>query len=247
MNARVNLWDHLEFVRIRVLRAVAAYAGAAALGFAFAPRVTHRLMVPEAGLSGLVFLSPTEALIARIKLALALGLLIGLPFILYQVWGLFVPVMDRRARRVTLALIPLVYALFVAGVAFALTAVLPLAVRFLLGFGGAYLEQEISVGNYLSFVIAFTLPFGLLFELPVLIVALARLGILRHEALVRQRKYALFGIFVIAAVLTPPDVVSQLMLAAPVLVLYEASILLARLAAPKRAAPGEGEDGGRES
>ena len=241
MSKSFNLLDHLEFVRLRLLRAIAAYAASAALGFWFAPFAIDALMVNEAGLSNLVFLSPTEALRARIKLALAMGLLLGLPFILYQVWALFVPAMDRRTRRVTLFLIPAVYLLFVAGVAFCLVAVLPLAVRFLLGFGGEQLHQEISVANYLSFVIGFTLPFGVIFELPVVVIAFTKLGILRPEALARQRKYAIFGIFVAAAVFTPPDVVSQVMLAAPIVVLYECSIILARLVEPKRAEADEVE------
>lgn len=245
MSTRFHVFDHLDFLRLRLLRAIGAYALAAAVGFCLAPHALDALIVQEAGLGGLVFLSPSEALVTRIKLALAIGLALGLPVILYQLWALFVPAMDKRTRRITLALIPAVYALFVTGIGFALKVVFPLALRFLLGFGGEWLEQEISVANYFSFVISFALPFGIIFELPVVVVALTRLGILSPGALVRQRKYAIFGIFVVAAVLTPPDVVSQVMLAVPILILYECSVLLARWSEPKRARAGKGEHGER--
>lgn len=247
MSKGFNLLDHLEFVRLRLIRASLAYLAAAAVGFGLAPYALEALIVEQAGLASLVFLSPPEALVARIKLALALGLVLGLPFILYQIWALFYPAMDSRSRRVTLLLLPAVYALFLAGVAFALVAVLPAALRFLLTFGGEHLEQEISVANYLSFVISFVLPFGFVFELPVVVVALTRLGVLRPAALVRQRKYAIFGVFVAAALLTPPDVVSQLLLALPVVVLYEFSVLLARWFEPKRTKGVEVEHSGRRA
>lgn len=234
MSQAFNVLEHLEYLRLRIIRAALAFVVASVAAFSLAPYVIRRLLEIDVGLDGLVFLSPTEALISRMKLALALGLVLSLPVILYQLWALFAPAMSRRQKRATLLLIPVVYLLFVLGIIFALSTVLPTALRFLLGFGGDQLQQEISVSNYFSFIIYFALPFGAVFELPVIVVALTRLGILRPAVLARNRKYVIFAIFVVAAVLTPPDVISQTMLGMPVLLLFEISLLLARWVQPKK-------------
>ena len=233
MNQAFNVLDHLDYLRLRIIRASLGYVAASAAGFWLAPYVIERLLLHDVGLDGLVFLSPAEALISRVKLAFSIGLVLGLPIILYQLWALFVPAMDRRQRNTTLLLVPVVSLLFVVGVAFALAAVLPAALRFLLAFGGDQLQQEISVSNYISFIISFALPFGAVFELPVVVVFLTRLGLIRPGTLARNRKYIIFGIFVVAAVLTPPDVISQLMLALPILILFELSLVLSRWVQPK--------------
>ena len=242
LDTRFNVLDHLEYLRLRLIRALLAYAAASVASYFAVPYLLpHLIPGEEAGLVGLVFLSPAEAFFSQVKLALALGLVVGLPFILYQLWALFEPAMNRRQRAWTLVLIPGAYALFVGGCLFAFALVLPLALRFFLGFGGEELQPEIAIGNYVSFLIGFVLPFGILFELPVVILVLARLGILDPRFLARNRKYAVFVIFVVAALLTPADAVSQLLMAGPLLVLFEGSLLLARLVAPKAARTGGGE------
>ncbi len=233
LGIRFNLLDHLEYVRLRLIRALVAFVLATAGSYFLVPHVLPYLLHEEAGLSGLVFLSPAEAFFSQLKLALALGLVLSLPVILYQLWGLVAPAMNRRQQRISLALLPLAYVLFVGGCLFALVWVLPLALNFFLGFGGDHLEQEIAVGNYVSFLIGFVLPFGAVFELPVVIVFLARIGVVNPRALARNRKYAIFAIAVVSAIVTPADIFSQVMLAIPLIILFEASLLLARLTAPK--------------
>lgn len=241
------MFEHLDYLRLRALRALIAYALASVVGYLFTPELMEYFVGEGAALQGLVFLSPGEAFFARIKLALAMGLLIGLPFILYQLWALFVPAMNRRQKWITLLLLPGAYLLFLAGVLFALFGVLPLALRFFLSFGGESLQQEISVGNYVSFIISFVLPFGVIFELPVIILFLARLGVLDGGWLRRNRKYAVFAIFVVAGALTPADALSQIMMAVPLLILYEVSVVLTRLVAPKRPGSTEEERAGAEA
>jgi len=231
---RFNVLDHLDYLRLRLIRAGIAWVVATiASYFTLTGFVMNYLIRGEGGLTGLVFLSPAEAFFSRVKLAFALGLVIALPFILYQAWALFAPGMSKGQKRTLLLVIPGAYVLFLAGCLFAFAGVLPIALRFFLSFGGEGLQQEISVGNYVNFLISFVLPFGFLFELPVAVLILTRVGIISPRAMVTKRKYAVFAIFVVAAALTPPDVISQLLLAAPLLVLYELSILLAKLAAPK--------------
>lgn len=239
---KFNVLEHLDYLRLRLLRALLAYLAASVGAYFAVPYIMPHLLHPEAGLTGLVFLSPVEAFFSRLKMALALGLVLGLPFMLYQLWALFVPAMSRAVRQASLMLIPVVYLLFVGGCLFALIFVLPLALRFFLAFGGEQLHQEIAIGNYVNFLIAFVLPFGFLFELPVAILALVRLGIVDPKALARNRKYAIFIIFVVAAIFTPADVFSQLLLAFPLLVLFEVSLLLARIFAPRRAPDDDREE-----
>ena len=243
---RFNVLEHLDYLRLRALRALVAYAVASVASFAFTPAVMDYFVREGAALQGLVFLSPAEAFVARVKLALAMGLLLGLPFILYQIWALFAPAMDHRQKRATLFLLPAAYALFLGGVLFALLGVLPIALRFFLSFGGDSLQQEISVGNYVSFLISFALPFGAVFELPVVVLLLARLGVIDDAMLRKSRKYAVFVIFVVAGALTPADALSQIMLAVPLLVLYEVGIVLCRLGGRRRGMD-EAEESGNGS
>lgn len=242
---KFNVLEHLDYLRLRLLRALLAYLAASVAAYFAVPHIMPYLLHPEAGLTGLVFLSPVEAFFSQLKIALALGLVLALPLILYQFWALFVPAMSRAVRRASLMLIPVIYLLFVGGCLFALVFVLPLALRFFLAFGGEPLHQEIAIGSYVNFLIGFVLPFGFLFELPVAILALVRLGMLDPVVLARNRKYAIFIIFVVAAVLTPADVFSQLLLAFPLLALFEVSLFLARLFAPRRALRGGDEDEAR--
>lgn len=244
LGARFNLLDHLEYVRLRLIRALVAYAAASICAYFLVPHVLPYLLSQEAGLTGLIFLSPAEAFFSQLKLALALGLVLGLPFILYQLWALVSPAMNRRQRVISLALLPLAYALFLGGCLFAVVLVLPMALDFFLGFGGDQLQQEIAIGNYVSFLIGFVLPFGAVFEMPVVIVFLSRIGVLDPRWLASNRKYAIFIIVVLAAIVTPADVFSQIMLSVPLLILFEASLLLARLTGPKtRRMIGDGDDG----
>lgn len=202
-------------------------------GFFIAPYTVQHLIVGESGLTGLVFLSPAEAFFSRVKLALAIGVLIGLPFILYQGWALVAPAFDRAQKRLSLVLLPVAYFLFLGGVLFAYAGVLPFALRFFLSFGGETLQQEISIGNYVSFIISFLLPFGIIFQMPVVITLLTRLGILRPDSMAKNRKYVVFGAFIVATLLTPADLFSQFMMAIPLIILFEISLIVGRAVAPK--------------
>lgn len=246
MNQRFNLLDHMEFVRLRLIRAALAYLAASVVGYVLTPQVMRLLTGEGTGLSGLVFLSPAEAFFARVKLAFALGLLIGLPFILHQAWGLIEPALDTRQRKWSWWLVPAASLLFMGGVVFAFVGVLPVALRFLLGFGGG-LTQEISIANYISFVIGFLLPFGLVFELPIVIVFLTRIGVLKPRLLAAKRKYVVLVAFIVGAALTPPDVITQFMLAIPLIGLFEISLAIARLVEPReKAAPKEDPAGSKD-
>lgn len=230
------LLSTLERLRWSLVRIAIILICGLALGYFTAPSALTALLKQGGGLEGLVFLSPGEAFFARLKLALAIGALVTLPLLLQQLVGVFAPMLPRPDRKTLYIALPFVYLLFIGGVAFAYLGVLPLALRFFLSFAGENLQPVISVGNFIAFAIMFALPFGLVFQLPVLIVILARLGLVKAEWLAKRRKYAILVIFVLAAVVTPADVFSQITMAVPMLILFEISLVLARISGRRRAA-----------
>ncbi|MBE3587605.1 MAG: twin-arginine translocase subunit TatC [Thermoanaerobacteraceae bacterium] len=236
---------HLEALRRVLLISLGAVALCSLGAYFYFDRLLALFLAPLARWhQNLVFIGVTEAFFTRLRLSFFAGVLLALPVIFWQVWGFVLPALKSHEKRWLLALVPLSALSFLLGVAFGFWVVLPMGVRVLLAMGGPGIMPMISLGNYISFVIKFLLPFGLIFETPVAVFFLARAGILSHAFLARRRKYALLIIAVAAAVLTPgPDVVSQLMLGLPTYLIYELSVLIARLVrpAPARFPAGRGE------
>ncbi|HEV8353404.1 MAG TPA: twin-arginine translocase subunit TatC [bacterium] len=227
----MTIIEHLEELRLRLLIALAAFAVATAISFLFVDRVMAILIRPVGQLN---FFGVTDAFFIRFKVAAMAGVFISLPVILYQLWRFVGTGLTRTERRYTLALLPPALVLFVAGAAFAFFAILPITVRFLLSYETPSLRAMIGVSQYTSFATALVLAFGLVFQLPVVILFLARLGIVTPATLSAGRRYAILAIVVASAVLTPgTDIVSQMMMAVPTYLLYEISIWIARAVAPK--------------
>lgn len=219
---------------MRLLISLAALGVMTGVGMLFVERILAFLLRP---VGRVVFLAPTEAFFVRLKVAALAGVFLSLPVLLYQIWRFVSVGLTTTERRYTLSLLPAALVLFVAGGAFAFLVILPIGVRFLLSYQTENLVPMISVAAYTSFAMTFVLAFGLLFQLPVVIVFLARLGIVTPATLAAGRKYALLAIVVASAVLTPGgDIVSQLLMAAPTYLLYEASIWVARFVAPRAVA-----------
>jgi sec-independent protein translocase protein TatC len=229
----MTLIEHLEELRRRLLISVLAFAAGTVLSFLFVERVLTVLIRP---VGRVVFTAPTEAFFIRLKVAALTGAFLSLPVILYQIWRFVSVGLTSTERRYTLSLLPVSLILFAAGGAFAFFAILPVGVRFLLSYQTETLVPMISIGAYTSFATAFVLAFGLVFQLPVVILFLARIGIVTPAALASGRRYALLGIVVLSAVLTPGgDIFSQLLMAVPTYLLYEISIWVARAVAPRPA------------
>ena len=164
-----------------------------------------------------------------LKVSVFAGLLIALPIVMYQIWAFVVPALTRTERKVSRILVPASVVLFFIGLTFSYFLVLPAGIKFFIGFATDDLQPMFSIGQYLSFVISFLLPFGVVFELPLVIFVLAKMGIISSEYLAKKRKIMLVMSFVVGAVVSPtPDVFSQTMIAIPILILYELSILLVR-------------------
>lgn len=223
------LMDHFKELRkIIIISGIALAAGSitvfAAFGellFTFFTRPLYLLEIQ------VIATRVMESLITKIKLSLMGGFVVAFPVIAWQVLSFVLPALNRREKKLLYALFPLSVLLFASGLAFAYHTVFPLAIRFLLLTVTEGLTPMITVKEYLSFVVAFFIPFGLAFLLPLVAYIMAKLELISTGFLTRKRKYALLFIFIIAAILTPgPDIISQVMMAGPMLVLYEISILI---------------------
>lgn len=230
----MSVAEHLEELRRRLIVVAVGIALGTAGGWFLVPRALDLLLMPvrRAG-ANLIQLSPTEVFWVYLKLAVLLGVVLAGPVVVHQALAFLWPALEPREKRFVLASLPAVAVLFAGGLAFAFFLVLPWAFRFFLGFTLPGVTPTLSVGSYVSFLINLTLPFGLVAEMPVAVAVLGRLGLVSPAFLRRNRKYAILAIFVLAALLTPPDPVSQLVMALPMLVLYEVSVIIARLTAPR--------------
>jgi sec-independent protein translocase protein TatC len=234
---------HLEELRHRLIVCICAWVAAFLLCYGFAERLFQfvaqpvRAVLPEG--SSLVFINATEPFFTYLKIAAFAGLLLALPVILWQIWQFVAPGLHSHEKRFAVPFVLASCACFATGAWFGFLYVFPLIFRFLIGFGtgNGDIEAMLSMGIYLSLSCKLLLAFGVVFELPIVIFFLARLGIVDHHWLARNRKYALLVAFIVGAILTPPDVISQLALAVPFLLLYEIGILVARLFGAPRSRP----------
>lgn len=225
--------DHLEALRQVLLRCAAALALAFPLGWFLAARLLPgfiALTLPES-LPSLHYFSPMEAFLTELKAGLVLSFALSFPYVAWQFWGFLSPALYRRERR-ALSLAVLASALlFVAGAAFVLLAILPVIMRFSASFASPALTPVIGLAHFVGLAGGLMLAGGLLFQLPLVVMLLARFGILRPETLKRSRPYAVVALLVLAALFTPPDVVSQVLLFLPSYALFELGLLLASLGA----------------
>lgn len=234
---QMTIFEHLGALRKVLVVSAVATALTSVVGWIYAEKIIAILTAPITALKyNLIVISVTEALFTKFKVAIFAGLLLALPVILYQLWTFLLPALKTSEKKYLRYLVPASFLLFIAGVAFGFKVVFPLGVKVLLTtFVVGSITPMVTLSNYLSFAIAFLLPFGLIFELPLIILFLSKLGIISPKYLKEKRKYALLIIFIIAAALTPgPDVISQLLMAAPMYILYEASIIVSRFVYKKR-------------
>jgi len=231
---RLTLVGHLEELRRRLGLSLAVWLMAVGVSAWQLDRIIGWLRRPiEPELPHFAYFSPTEPLVAYVKVAVLSGFILVMPFILWQLWVFVRPGLSRRERFYGLAFAVWGSALFVAGGAFAYGFLLPVSLRFLLGIGTQYLQPVISIDRYLSFVTTLIFWCGAVFELPVVLFALATVGIVTPEWLRQQRPYAILVLVTIAAIVTPTtDPVNLMLLAVPMVGLYEISILVCRFAMP---------------
>lgn len=228
---------HLLELRSRLLRGAVGLAVVLACLLPFANTLYGYLALPLLAKlpkgGQLIATQVASPFFAPMKLAFFAALVVAMPWLLYQAWAFVAPGLYRREKRLALPLLSSALLLFYAGCAFAYFLVLPMVFGFMAKVTPDGVAMMTDISAYLDFVLVMFLAFGLSFELPVALVILSLLGWVTPAQLREGRGYAVVGIFIVAAVLTPPDVVSQLMLAIPMCLLYEAGILAARLVAPR--------------
>lgn len=226
--------DHLAELRKRLVVSCAAFLAAGFGCFSFAEKLAEFVMRP-AGTLQFVYLSPPELFVSYVKLALVAGLALSLPVILFELWLFVSPALSRRERGSVFLSLFFGAFFFVAGAAFAYYVILPFTIKFFLSYSNPRVEAVFAIKDYFDFVSGLVLGFGAAFELPMAAALLGAFGLLKAELLVRGRSVAVLGIFIAAAILTPPDVVSQVLLALPMLGLYELSILILKVQGRGRA------------
>jgi sec-independent protein translocase protein TatC len=231
-DGRMPFLEHLGELRDRIVWSLCFLLVGVVVGFPLSQRTIDYLARPirKAGLT-LVFTAVTEAFWVQMKVALILGLFVAAPGILWQVWKFIAPGLHQHEKKYAAPFVIIGSFMFVAGGAFSLFVVTPYAIQFMLSYARpGVLQPMISVGSYVDFILKFTLSFGIVFELPLAITLLARMGVVTTTMLARNRKYAILGAFVAAAALTPtPDMFNQTLMAGPLIILYEVGILSARL------------------
>jgi len=232
-----SLVSHLVELRNRMIKSLAVVLVMFGVCFYFSGEIMRFLSLPlyDALPEGSrpVFTDQAGAFFTLTKLAFLAAVLVSLPWILYQAWAFVAPGLYRREKRLALPLLVSAVLLFYLGCAFAFFLVLPAVFGFLTAITPDGVAMMTDINAYLNFVLVIFLAFGISFELPVALVILAVMGWVTPAQLREWRGYAVVGMFVLAAIITPPDVVSQLMLAIPLCLLYEAGIIAARLLAPK--------------
>ncbi|MDA8387272.1 MAG: twin-arginine translocase subunit TatC, partial [Nitrospiraceae bacterium] len=248
LDTKMPLTEHLGELRKRLLVALTVFFIAFCVCFYYSGFIFRLLVVPmkfyprldlvypyyhlikRASTTELVFLAPAEAFWMYIKISAIAGLIVSLPLVLQQVWKFISPGLVSKEKMLVAPFVLGGSVLFAAGAAFCYLVVLPFALDFLLTYKIQYVKPMISVGNYMDFCLKFILAFGVVFELPMFMVLLTRMGFVSAGALAKNRKYAILAAFIIAAVLTPtPDAFNQTLMAVAIIVLYEIGIIASRI------------------
>lgn len=232
---KLTLLSHFQELRKRLIRSVIAVAIAAMLSFIFYEWIFYILILPAEGIP-LIYIEMTEMIGTIMKVCLASGLILAMPYLTFQLIMFVSPALTQKEKKYLYVILPWIALMFLAGVVFGYFILIPPATKFLLTFGSDIATPQIKIGNYISIITRLLLAIGLVFEMPVVTTFLARIGIVKAKWLADKRKIAIIFAFILAAIITPTfDPINQSLVAVPLIVLYEMSIWLARLVQPKEA------------
>ena len=238
LNSTMSLGDHLEELRTRLILALIGLAAGAVICLFFGPRIITFIQKPYTELMPgrpLIALAPADAFVGYMKVALISGLIVSSPWVFYQLWMFVSAGLYPRERRYVRLAVPFSAASFIIGALFFIYVVAPISLAFFLKFGEIInVSPNWTFQKYVSFITILMLVFGLGFQTPIAIFFLSKTGLVSIAALHRSRKYVLLGVFVVAAIATPPDVISQITLAVPLYLLFELGILLSYIAQRKK-------------
>ena len=237
--------SHLEELRKRLITAFIAVGVGFVIAFGFKERLFKILVYPLVKVmkegETLIYTGLPEAFFTYLKVAFLAGLIVASPIILYQFWMFVAPGLYKNERRMMMPIVVLSSFFFIGGALFGYFIVFPWGFKFFLGFATDTIRPLPSMKEYFGFSAKMLLAFGLVFELPLVLTFLAKLGIVSVEFLKKNRKYAILLFFAGAAILTPPDVITQIMMALPLMVLYEISIIGAKIFGKKKEKPNAAE------
>ncbi|PKK40373.1 Twin-arginine translocation protein TatC [Clostridiaceae bacterium JG1575] len=227
-----TLVGHLSELRRQLMWSLLVFVAVTVAAFFFA-EVLVLDMVSKAPNTRFVYLSPAELFTTYMRIAMVAGLLVSLPFFLNRIWAFIRPGLYPKEIRTLRWAVLLGVALFAAGLCFAYLIVLPMSLEFFARFQTPAIQSAVGFSNYFDYVTKMVFAFALVFELPILVVVLVRLGVVTTDFLKKNRKYVLLVVVVLSAILTPPDVLSQIMLSVPMMLLFELGIVLGRLGEKK--------------
>ncbi|MGN1367470.1 MAG: twin-arginine translocase subunit TatC [Aristaeellaceae bacterium] len=230
-----SLLTHLAALRKVLIVSAAAILIAFALVFYTCIDQLMSLLVQPIVDRGIeiIYTAMSEALVTKLKVAIIAGVVLASPVVIWQIWSFVAPALYPKEKRTVTIVFAIMVVLFLLGVTFCYGAVYLLAVDFFLVSGENLATPMLSIDKYIGFLFGFVVPFGVAFELPVILYITSSMGLTNYQMLASKRKYIILGVVVVAAVLTPPDVVSQVMLAIPILLLFEIGLLITRLVHPR--------------
>lgn len=233
---KLSVLGHLRELRQRLMKSVIAVIITTAVAFIFADQIFAILVAPAGG-TPLIFVELTEMFTTYFKVCLIAGTVLAMPVIMYHFMMFITPALKPAERRAMYLALPWIMLMFALGVIFAYFVLLPRGLEFLFGFGSEIAVPQIRIGNYVTIVARFLLAMGLVFEVPVVLTFLARVGLVTSKKLAQKRRVSIIIVFVVAAIITPTvDPVNQSLVALPLLGLYEMSIWLAKVAERRRKA-----------
>ncbi len=240
--------SHLIELRSRLLRSIVAVIVVLFALFPFAKDIYALLAAPLLRVlpkgATMIATDVTGTFLVPLKVTLMAAFLVALPYVLWQAWAFVAPGLYQHERKLALPVIVSSFLFFLIGMAFAYFMVFPIAFGFFAGYTPAGVTMMTDIDKYLSFVLTMFIAFGITFETPVIVIVLVRLGVVSLEKLRSIRPYVIVGAFIVGAIFTPPDVVSQMLLAVPLWLLYELGLLLARFVTPRQSQVSEASDAG---
>jgi len=236
-SAEMPFLDHLEELRWRLIKIVASIILLSVIAFSFSDYLLEILLYPTRSLQdkmNIQVLKVQTIFMIKLELSLLSGAVISLPYIFYQLWAFLAPGLLENERKYAIPVIFFATLSFIIGAMFAYFIIIPLALDFFMNMAPASIENNIALDFYIGFLLRLIIVFGIVFELPMVSLFLTKLGILPPEFLKKYRRYAIVIFFILAAILTPPDPTTQVLLAIPLLLLYEVTIWVSYLFAKKK-------------
>jgi sec-independent protein translocase protein TatC len=244
IEAGQSITEHLGELRYRLIRIVWAALFGMVACYNFTDKVFDFIRAPIAPYlqgGGLIFTAPMDKFVAHLKLAFFGGIVLVFPYVAYQIWKFIAPGLYAKEKKYATAFIVAGSVLFSLGLLFTYFVVFPMAFKFLMTYGGEVDRPMITISEYMSFFVTTALAFGFAFELPLIIVILGLMGIVSQDFLRKNRRYAIMGLAILAAVITPPDLLSMLMMLVPLWLLFEIAVLMVGFFERRRAAEIESE------